>query len=393
MERSELFLLDADALVSALKRKDAQTTGPARQRTRCAAKELGDLLRTIELPLYARCLHALAGNLEKADLRAQVALPPDHLDRLTQRLDTVLQTLRNAQAMQDDADFAESWLSALAGQPCDPSPPEATVIESLDESSDEDMVADSPVDPAQFQRASLDQAHQLHASQACIPLAARPAIEHAVKELLAASRLSAFKLNQHRLRGPLSVAAEVWSEIELTVASLPSAILRDASCGSEAVRIDLDGVSIDDPLCISAGDRLGLIGGRVDARDGGIVVRVPIDYWRPMALPVQQPEGWAAVYSLQAASLNDETVPDPERKLPAGLLLRVGTRDCLLPMSSEQAVGTSPRPVWRHLLPAPATWSQPRDWRALGSDTSGCLMPLLVPGPDRRIAVMTGQSQ
>jgi hypothetical protein len=389
MERSELFLLDADALVSTLKRKDAQVTGAARLRTRCAAKELGDLLRTIELPLYARCLHALASSLEAADLQARSAISPDHLDRLTQRLDTVFQTLRTVQPVQDDAAFTDPWLSALTGPPCDPTPCETPVVVSLEESSAEAMTSQTPVDAVQFQRASLDQARQLHASQAFTPLAAQPALELAVKELLVRSRLLASKLNHNRLRRPFSVAAEVWSEVEMAVASLPSAVLRAVSTAADAVRIDLEGVSIDDPLCIAAGDRLGLIGGRVDACDGGIVIRVPVDYWRPMALPVQQPEGWAAVYSLQAASLHDDTTPDPERQLPAGLLLRVGARDCLLPMGPQQAVGSSPRPVWRHLLPEPSVWPQPPGWRALGSDTAGCLMPLLVPGAEGQIAVLT----
>jgi hypothetical protein len=422
MERSELFLLDADDLVSTLKRRDAQASGPARLRTRWAAKELGDLLRSIELPGFSRCAYALAERFESADPQSPFAVPPDQFDRLTQRLDAVLETLRRARAVQDDAAFAESWLSVLTSQPHGPSPqdpptgpvsdrrdlrpwrrwltsaqesttgpasegmptadsssPEAPVVVPRDDSSTEVTASKTLADAEEFQRASLEQARQLHASQACTPLAARPAIERVVNELLVQSRRSVIKLNHHRLRQALSVATEVWAEVERAVAMLPSAVVRDASSGAQAVRIDLDGVSIDDPLCIAAGDRISLVGGRVDAHDEGVVIRVPLDYWRPMALPVQQPEGWAAVYALQTASIDNDTIPDPERRLPAGLLLRVGTRDILLPMNPARGDDASPTPVWRHLLPAPAMWPQPLGWRALASDVDGRLMPLLVP--------------
>lgn len=422
MEPSELFLLDANELVSTLKRSDAQASGPARLRTRWAAKELGDLLRTIELPGYSRCAHALAGRFENADPQAPFAVPPDQFDRLTQRLDAVLETLRHARAVQDDADFAESWLSVLAGPPHGPllqesatgpasdrrdlrpwrrwlptpqesttgpasdsmptansSPPEAPVVVPTDDAKAEVMASKMQADAEEFQRASIDQARQLHASQARTPLVTRPAIERVVKELLVQSRRSVFKLNHHSLRRAVSVATEVWAEVEQALAMLPSAVVRDACSGPQAVRIELDGVSIDDPLCIAAGDRIGLVGGRVDVHDEGIVIRVPLDYWRPMALPVPQPEGWAAVYALQAASLDDDASPDPERRLPAGLLLRVGTRDGLLPTCPVEADDASPTPVWRHLLPAPAMWPQPPGWCALASDAAGRLMPLLVP--------------
>ena len=422
MERSELFLLDADELVSTLKRSGAQASDPARLRTRWAAKELGDLLRTIELPGLSRCAHALAGRFESADPQAPFAVPPDHFDLLTQRLETVLENLRHARAVQDDAAFAESWLSVLAGPPygpspqesatppvsdrrdlrpwrrwlptpqesttgpasdaiptADASPSEAPVVVPMDDSRAEVTASKMQADAEEFQRASIDQARQLHASQARTPLATRPAIECVVKELLVQSRRSVFKLNHHSLRRAVSVATEVWAEVERAVAMLPSAVVRDASSGEQAVRIELDGVSIDDPQCISAGDRIGLVGGRLDAHDEGVVIRVPLDYWRPMALPVQQPEGWAAVYALQVASLDDDARPDPDRRLPAGLLLRVGTRDGLLPTRQVPADDASPTPVWRHLLPAPAIWPQPLGWRALASDVDGRLMPLLVP--------------
>ena len=249
----------------------------------------------------------------------------------------------------------------------------------MDDSRAEVTASKMQADAEEFQRASIDQARQLHASQARTPLATRPAIECVVKELLVQSRRSVFKLNHHSLRRAVSVATEVWAEVERAVAMLPSAVVRDASSGEQAVRIELDGVSIDDPQCIAAGDRIGLVGGRLDAHDEGVVIRVPLDYWRPMALPVQQPEGWAAVYALQVASLDDDARPDPDRRLPAGLLLRVGTRDGLLPTRQVPADDASPTPVWRHLLPAPAIWPQPLGWRALASDVDGRLMPLLVP--------------
>ncbi len=429
MERSELFLLDADELVSTLKRRDAQASGPARLRTRWAAKELGDLLRTIDLPGYSHCVHALAGRFESADPQAPFAVSPDHFDRLTQRLQTVLENLRHARAVQDDTAFTESWLSVLAGPPhgsspqesttapvsdrrdlrpwrrwlpslqesttgpasegqptADSSPPEASVVVPMDDASAEVMASKMRAEAEEFQRACLEQARQLHASQACTPLAARPAIERVVSELLVQSRRSVIKLNHHSMRREVSVTTEVWAEVERAVAMLPSAVVRDASSGAQAVRIDLDGVSIDDPLCIAAGDRLGQVGGRVDVRDDGIVIRVPLDYWRPMALPVQQPEGWAAVYALQTASIDNDTIPDPERRLPAGLLLRVGTRDILLPMSPGRGDDASPTPVWRHLLPEPAAWPQPLGWRALATDAAGRLMPLLVPVSEGRSA-------
>ncbi len=422
MERSELFLLDADELLSTLKRSDAQASGPARLRTRWAAKELGDLLSTIELPGFSRCAHALAGRFESADPQAPFVVPPDQFDRLTQRLETVLENLRHARALQDDAAFAEAWLSVLAGPPHGPSPqesttgqvsdrrdlrpwrrwlpspqesttgpasddlptsdlspPEAPVVVPMDDARAEVMASKMQADAEEFQRASIDQARQLHASQARTPVATRPAIECVVKELLVQSRRSVFKLNHHSLQRAVSVATEVWAEVERAVAMLPSVVVRDASSGAQAVRIELHGVSIDDPLCIAAGDRIGLVGGRVDAHDEGVVIRVPLDYWRPMALPVQQPEGWAAVYALQAASLDDDASPDPDRRLPAGLLLRVGARDAVLPTCQVQADDASPTPVWRHLLPAPAMWPQPPGWCALASDAAGRLMPLLVP--------------
>ena len=421
---SELFMLDAEQLVTALQRHASAARGASPAATAVACEALADLLRTLDLLAYAGCVRALARSLSGTGSAPDEPERRALVDALASRLVGVVGSMRLQQPVDDGQRFARDWmarLQAAVGPSRRPapeaplSPQAAALVFSLDawragstpampsgavddaaalaadlaaaQAADAaaqaaDAAAQAADAAAQAARAAavagrataLSQAASLHQGLPHTQPAARPAIERVIADLVAQARLTCPVLAGWPLSPPLAAAPEAWAALAEALALLPAAQALRASAAAAVLTVDLDGVGLTAAGCDAAGALIGRCGGRIDATPRGLRLRLPRDTCLPEVRVLRCAQGWFAVHALQ--------VDEPGAAAPGdggGLILRNGLRWHRLPGGEGAAEPVAA--LWRHALPAARAWPKPVDWQALVADASGRLMPLRVPEP------------
>ena len=428
---SELFLIDAEQLNSELQRFMQRERGAASAAS--AADALADLLRTLELASYASCARALARWLDQVQTPAQVGERRELANELTDRLSEVILTLRSDKPAVDDKLFAAAWLGRLAPAkpvsstaPAVPSAPPAvedlpTVLlsaalpvnptaDALAVSAQQAAAADAHRAASDHRSSALAQARSLHEGLAQTPASARAGIERVIAGLVAQARVSYEQLGGTALPAALLAAPEALATMAaaLAAAALPAGPSLRATAAAGVLSVEIDHCQPSDHALAAVGQIVGQCGGRVDVLPDGLRLSVPRDPRRPLVVVLRCPQGWFALYSLQFEGLvvtDDAAVhaktglapihPVEQASGHAGptkgrisrtastarrqASLRIGAESLQLDLNIEDAAPEPAVAVWRYELPAPAQWPMPAQWQAMVSDSSGRLMPLLMP--------------
>ncbi len=420
MERnplSELFLIDAEQLVTALQRHASAARGATVAVTAAACDALADLLRTLDLPAHADCARALSLSLNGAGPAIAASARLALVDALASHLAEVIASLRLQRPVDDGGPFTRDWLARLHGpsgsarRPSPealPSPPAAAPPPDSPAAlpdGDLDDAAQAAADLAAVQAAeaaaaeaaeaaaaeaaaaaavaaaaaaalrdkALAQAASLHQGLPHTQPAARPAIERVIADLVAQTRQDCALLAGWPLPAPLAAAPEAWAALAEALALLPVAQALRASAAGSVLAVELDGVGLSAAGCDAAGALIGRCGGRIDATPLGLVLRLPRDTCLPEVRVLRCAQGWFALHALQ---VDDSRAAAPA---DAGLSLRTGLRSHCLPDGEGAAEPAAL--LWRHALPDAQAWPKPADWQALVADAGGRLMPLRVPEP------------
>ena len=404
---SELFLIDAEQLNGELRRFSQRDRGDSSAMAASAADALADLLRTLELVAYSSCVRALARWLEQPRTPAQIAQRRAHITELTDRLDQLIQSLRSDKPAGDDKLFAAAWLSrdpwaatpdtvpAVPGHGLLPvvlptalaaAPPPSAVARPAHPAQREG------VDPAAsaHRLSTLAQARSLHESLAQTPAPSRNGIERVIAGLVAQARVSFDQIGAAALAVPLTAAPEALAWLAAAVAVLPMVRPLRATAAAGVLSAELDGCEPSARALDAASQIIGQSGGRIDVLPGMLRLSLPRDPQRPSVIVLRSAQGWFALHALQyegveAGRVLDDTSPGRIRPAaraaapPSRARLRIGAESLQIDLTGPDATAEPLAWVWRYELPAASQWPMPVHWQAMVSDSSGRLMPLLLP--------------
>lgn len=372
-ELSELFLVDADNRNAELQRFAAGARGASLVHAAGAAGELADLLRSFGLAPHARCARALALALPRVEA-GHIATDPGEwrllVTALSAEVADVTDRLRRQTTIADPAGFADRWLAhldrlTLPSAPAVPVAPRLPVpVSGQGRESGADtqlplhalrvavgLAPDAALAEAQRRHTALQQARLLHESLPQTVGAARAGVERVIADLVLQARSSLSVLAGWPLPSPLGGAAEALHALGSALALLPSPPALKAWSAEYVLGVDLTGTDAASAPAQAAAQVVVGVGGRAEALPDGLRLLVPRDPCRPRVVVWRGAQGWFAVPALQAAAA-------PHPWAPAA--------------PTEDATS-----AWRYDLPAADLWSRPTDWRALVSDASGRVMPLL----------------
>ena len=405
---SELFLIDAEQLNGELRRYSQRDRGGSSAMAASAGDALADLLRTLELVAYSSCVRALARWLEHPRTPAQIAQRRAHIIELTDRLDQLIQSLRSDKPAGDDKLFATAWLSrypwaatpdtapAVLGHGLLPvvsptalaaAPQPAAVAHSVHPSAQREGVN---LAAAAQRLSTLAQARSLHESLAQTPAPSRNGIERVIVGLVAQARVSVDQIGAAALAVSLTAAPESLAWLAAAVAVLPLARPLRATAAAGVLSAELDGCEPSARALAMASQIVGQSGGRIDVLPGMLRLSLPRDPHRPSVIVLRSAQGWYALHALQYEGVEAGRVPDdtsPARVRPAARAaappsrarLRIGVESLQIDLTGPDASAEPPTLVWRYELPAAGQWPMPAHWQAMVSDSSGRLMPLLLP--------------
>jgi hypothetical protein len=267
----------------------------------------------------------------------------------------------------------------------------------------------------------LAQARSLHEGLAQTPASARAGIERVIAGLVGQARLSCEQLGGTALPAALLAAPEALATmaaaLAAAMAALPAGPTLRASAAAGVLSVEINHCQPSDHALAAVGQIIGHCGGRVDVLPDGLRLSVPRDPRRPLVVVLRCPQGWFALHSLQfeglvvadgaavhpktglasihsaaqASGHASEHASGPASRPAQGRIsraastarrtasLRIGAASLQLDLNIEDAAPEPPVAVWRYELPAAAQWPMPAQWQAMVSDSSGRLMPLLMP--------------